>query len=287
MFYFQNLFNTALNGIDSGGATGGVVQVAQSILLAALMFGIFQAWAQGGDTQLLGVTGLRFFAMGLILVNYATVFRDVNGMFNTVANFIDTTTAGGVDVFAKWMNDIGGYWQNNGISSLWGLITGALASLLESILLLVGYLLFPITYALFSLLYTLYGSILYVVGPFVLALYPATGIGALARTYIVNLMIFNAWGLLYSIFGALMAAIGMNSVNGVLNQQSFLGGFAGVSNALLLGLASILLSLCIVLIPFLAKRIVEGDVGHSMTTVIRTTMIAAKGIGGLFTGGKP
>jgi hypothetical protein len=59
MYYFQNLFNTALNGIDSGGATGGVLQVAQYILLAALMFGIFQAWAQGGDTQLLGVTGRR------------------------------------------------------------------------------------------------------------------------------------------------------------------------------------------------------------------------------------
>ena len=28
MFYFQNLFNTAMNGIDSGGATAGVVQVA-------------------------------------------------------------------------------------------------------------------------------------------------------------------------------------------------------------------------------------------------------------------
>ena len=57
MFYFQNLFNTALSGIDAGGATGGVVQIAQYILLAALMFGIFQAWAQGGDTQQLGVTG--------------------------------------------------------------------------------------------------------------------------------------------------------------------------------------------------------------------------------------
>jgi hypothetical protein len=282
MFYFQNLFNTALNGIDAGGATAGVVQVAQFILMATLLFGIFQAWAQGGDTQLLGVTGLRFFAMGLVLVNYATVFRDVNGMFNGVANFIDTSTAGGIDVFAKWMSDIGAYWQNNGISSLWGLITGALASLLEAILLLVGYIVFPITYALFSLLYTLYGSILYVVGPFVLALYPATGFGSLARTYIVNLMIFNGWGLLYSIFGALMTAIGMNSVNGVLNSGSFLGGFAGVSNALLLGLASILLSLCIALIPFLAQKIVEGDVGHSMTTMIRTTMIAAKGAGSLF-----
>src|SRR5215472_15613947 len=282
MFYFQNLFNTALNGIDSGGATGGVVQVAQYMLLAALMFGIFQAWARGGDTQLLGVTGVRFFAMGLILVNYNAVFRDVNGMFNGVANFIDTSAAGGVDVFARWMSDIGSYWQKNGMSSLWGLITGALASLLESNLLLVGYLLYPIKYALFSLLYALYGSILYVVGPFVLALYPVTGIGTLARTYIVNLMIFNAWGVLYSIFGALMAAIGMNSVNGVLNSGSFLGGFAGVSNALLLGLASILLSLCIALIPFLAKKIVEGDVGHSMTTMIRTTMIAIKGAGSLF-----
>ena len=81
-----------------------------------------------------------------------------------------------------------------------------------------------------------------------------------------------------------MAAIGMNSVNGVLNSQSFLGGFAGVSNALLLGLASILLSLCIALIPFLAKKIVEGDVGHSMTTMIRTTMIAVRGAGSLFKG---
>lgn len=285
MFYFQNLLNTALSGIDAGGATGGVVQVAQYILLAALMFGIFQAWAQGGDTQLLGVTGVRFFAMGLILVNYTTVFRDVNGMFNAVASFIDNSTAGGVDVFAKWMSDIGSYWQANGMSSLWGLITGALASLLESILLLVGYLLYPITYALFSLLYALYGSILYVVGPFVLALYPATGVGTLARTYIVNLMIFNAWGVLYAIFGALMAAIGMNSVNGVLNSGSFLGGFVGVSSALLLGLASILLSLCIVLIPFLARRIVEGDVGHSMTTVIRTAAIAVKGAAAVFKGG--
>ena len=138
MFYFQNLFSTALDGIDSGGTSAGVVQVAEYILLAALMFGIFQAWAQGGDTQMLGVTGVRFFAMGLILVNYTTVFRDVNGTFNGVANFIDTSTAGGVDVFAKWMSDIGSYWQNNGMSSLWGLITGALASLLESVLLLLG-----------------------------------------------------------------------------------------------------------------------------------------------------
>jgi hypothetical protein len=283
MFYFQQLFNTAMNGIDSGGATGSVVQVAQFVLLASLLFGVYEAWARGGDTHYLGATALRFFAIGLVLINYGTAFRDVNGMFNGVANFIDTTTAGGVDVFGQWMNDLSTYWNNNnGIQALWGLITGAFSGVLESLLLLVGYIIFPITYAIFSLLYALYGSILYVVGPFVLALYPAFGFGQLARTYLVNLMIFNAWGLLYAIFGALMAAINMNTVNGVLNSGNFVGAFNGVTGSLLLGLASILLSLCILLIPFLAKRIVEGDVGQTMTTVARTTLIAARGVAGLF-----
>lgn len=283
MFYFQQIFNTAMNGIDAGGATAGAVQVAQYVLLASLLFGVYEAWARGGDTHYLGATAMRFFAIGLVLINYGTAFRDVNGMFNGVANFIDSTTAGGTDVFGQWMNDLSTYWNNNnGIQALWGLITGAFSGVLESLLLLVGYIVFPITYGMFSLLYALYGSILYVVGPFILALYPAFGFGQLARTYLTNLMIFNAWGLLYSIFGALMAAINMNTVNGVLNSGNFVGAFNGVTGSLLLGLASILLSLCIMLIPFLAKRIVEGDVGHSMTTVARTALVAAKGVGGLF-----
>src|ERR1700730_1356932 len=286
MFYFQQLFNTAMSGIDSGGATAGAVQVAQYILLASLLFGIYEAWARGGDTHFLGATAVRFFAVGLVMVNYGTVFRDVNGMFNNVASFINTSTAGGGAGFGKGMADLSTYWNNNnGIQALWGLITGALSGVLESLLLLVGYIVFPITYALFSLFYTLYGSILYVVGPFVLALYLACGFGVMARKYLVNLMIFNAWGLLYSIFGALMAAINMNSVNTVLNSGNFVGAFNGVMGSLLLGLASILLSLCIALIPFLAKRVVEGDVGSTMTAVISTTMLAVRGAGSLFKGG--
>ncbi len=283
MFYFQQLFNTALGGIDAGGATAGAVQVAEYVLLASLLFGVYEAWARGGDTRALGAAAMRYFVIGLVMLNYGTAFRGVNGMFNNVANFIDNSTAGGGDVFANWMGDLSTYWDNNnGMQALWGMITGAFSGLLESLLLLVGYLVFPVTYALFSLFYTLYGSILYVVGPFVLALYPAFGFGQLARTYLVNLMIFNAWGLLYSIFGALMAAINMNSVSTVLASDNFVGAFNGVSGSLLLGLASILLSLCIALIPFLARRIVEGDVGTTMWSVVSTTVVAARGVGSLF-----
>jgi len=283
MFYFQQLFNTALGGIDAGGATAGVVQIAEYVLLASLLFGVYEAWARGGDTRALGAAAMRYFVIGLVMLNYGTAFRGVNGIFNNVASFIDNSTAGGGDVFGQWMSDLSTYWNNNnGMQALWGMITGAFSGLLESLLLLVGYILFPVTYALFSLFYTLYGSILYVVGPFVLALYPAFGFGQLARTYLVNLMIFNAWGLLYSIFGALMVAINMNSVSTVLASDNFVGAFNGVTSSLLLGLASILLSVCIAFIPFLARRIVEGDVGATMWSVASTTVMAARGVGSVF-----
>jgi hypothetical protein len=77
----------------------------------------------------------------------------------------------------------------------------------------------------------------------------------------------------------------MNSVNTVLNSGNFVGAFNGVTGSLLLGLASILLSLCIALIPYLAKRVVEGDVGTTMGAVISTTMVAVRGAGSLFKGG--
>src|ERR1039458_2393304 len=106
MFYFQQLFNTAMSGIDSGGATYGAVQIAQYILLASLLFGVYEAWARGGDTHFLGATAVRFFAVSLVMLNYGSAFRDVNGMFNNVANFINASTAGGGDVFGQWMSDL-------------------------------------------------------------------------------------------------------------------------------------------------------------------------------------
>ena len=45
-------------------------------------------------------------------------------------------------------------------------------AIVAGLITLVGYLILPFTYTLFTLFYALYGSILYVVGPFVLALIP-------------------------------------------------------------------------------------------------------------------
>src|SRR5271166_3928396 len=87
------------------------------------------------------------------------------------------------------------------------------------------YLILPFTYTLFTLFYALYGSILYVVGPFVLALIPSRALGQLGRTYFANMMVFQCWGLLYAILQALMTALQIT--NPMQFNGSFLQAFVG------------------------------------------------------------
>ncbi|HVI08170.1 MAG TPA: hypothetical protein VND65_07725 [Candidatus Binatia bacterium] len=267
VFYFQQLFQTALNGIDSANVTGAVLGVAGSLLLLSFLYSAYEAFAAGGDVRMLAISGIKYLILGLVFANYGVVFRDVNGMFNSVANFIYSSTGVG-DLFANWMNQLAQYWQANGNTSLWNLVTGLASGVISLILILSAFVLFPVCYLIFTIFYAMYGSVLYVTGPFVLALLPARGLGQLSRTYLVNLMTFQAWGLIYAILQVLMSAVNLSSINAVLSANGVLNSFVGSSQMILLALTASIFSLSIALIPFIASRIVRGDVGSTMMTVL-------------------
>ena len=282
MFYFEQLLLTALSGIDSYNITSTVLGVAGTILLLSFLYSAYQAFAMGGDVRMLAIGGITYFILGLVFVNYGTVFRQVISMFNSVADFIYSSVGVG-DLFNNWQNDLSTYFNQNGWSSLWGLINGGISGLLGALLIIVAFIIFPISYTLFTLFYALYGTVLYVVGPFVLALLPARGYGQLARTYLLNLMIFGAWGLIYAILQALMTAVNMGSLNAVLNANGIMNGFFGSGQVILLAVASIVFSIAIAFIPFIASRIVRGEVGSTMLvmvgTVVGATKLAVKKLG--------
>jgi hypothetical protein len=187
-------------------------------------------------------------------------------MFNGVADFIYNTNGIG-DVIQSWLNSVSAYISQQGLSSFWTLVTGAISGLLDVLLILVGLIILPVSYTVFTLAYAMYGSILYLVGPFVLALWPSRAMGQLSRTYFVNLMIFQSWGLLYAILQVLITALQMNSVNAVLGGNGVLNAFVGSSQMVLLGAVSVLFSIAIMLIPFIASRLVRGDVGNTMFAI--------------------
>jgi hypothetical protein len=130
----------------------------------------------------------------------------------------------------------------------------------------------------------MYGSVLYVTGPFVLALLPARGLGQLSRTYLVNLMTFQAWGLIYAILQVLMSAVNLSSINAVLNANGVLNSFVGSSQMILLALTASIFSLSIALIPFIASRIVRGEVGGTMMTVVSAITTTASMAAASFSG---
>ena len=280
MFYFQQLLQTALNGIDSANVTSAVLGVAGSILLLSFLYSAYQAFAAGGDVRMLAISGIKYLILGLVFASYGTVFRDVNGMFNSVANFIYNSTGVG-DLFANWMNQLAQYWQANGNTSLWNLVTGLASGVISLMLILSAFVLFPFCYLVFTVFYAMYGSVLYVTGPFVLALLPIKGLGQLSRTYLVNLMTFQAWGLIYAILQVLMSAVNLSSINAVLSANGVLNSFVGSSEVILLALTTSIFSFSIALIPFIASRIVRGDVGSTMMTMVSAMTATASAVAGL------
>jgi hypothetical protein len=273
VFYFQQLLNTALGGIDGTAIIPTVTNIAFAILLIGFLIGLYQAAMRGGDVQALGVTAIKYLVVAMIISNWTTVFRDVNGSFTAVAGFISNSSGAG-DMFLNWMTQLQQQATTNPNLTFFDIITGDVAGSITVLLLLVAYILYALAIIVFCFFYTLFGTVLYVLGPLVLALIPVSGIGQLGRTYAINLMIWNAWGILYSIFGALITAIHFNQVNNVLGN-GFLGFLRGVPDSVMLGLVSIFYALAVALIPFIAKRVISGDVGSTAFALVRAGAVAA------------
>jgi hypothetical protein len=278
--YYQTLFNGALAGLNGSNLMPGIIKVAAVVLLVSLLYSVYTAYAAGGDVRILGTAAIKYLILGLVLVNYATAFQDVNNMFNGIANYVVGSGPGMIDVFKAWGSQIATYWQSNVngvtsfLSAIWHLGQSGAAGITGALLIFIAFIVYRVAYLLFCLFYTVYGAILYVCGPIVLSLMPATGIGQISRTYLINLMIFNAWGLIYAILSELIYVLHLNDLTSVLNNASYLN--LSITNPMvILGIASLLYAIVIALIPYVASRIVRGEVGATLLTVAGAALTAA------------
>jgi hypothetical protein len=260
MFFFQSMFEMVYNGITGSSTMSAVTTIAEAILLLTGVFAIYEAWARGGDVRALALAGGRYLLMSLIISQYPTVFLGVNNGFNHVAQMISPN-----DVLTNFRDQVHGYLNSgSGLSAWYNLIPGGVAGVLSVIFQAIAVIVFPITYTLFSFFYSMYGAVVYVCGPLILALFPAFGTGQLARTYMVNLLVWNAWGIIYAVMSQLLTIMSAGSLTRILASQSFGGAWVGASQMMLISLSAILLSLMIALIPFIARRVVSGDLGSTM-----------------------
>jgi hypothetical protein len=271
VFYFQELFARALAGIDGTSIIPVITTVAYVILAIGFLIGLYRAAMRGGDVQSALSSALIYLVIALIIANWASAFRGVNDAFNQTANAIGNSSGAG-DMFMAWMNQVQQQSQTNPGLTFWDAITGDVSGIITVLLLVIAYVLYALAVIVFCFFYTLYGTVLYVLGPLVLAFLPIAGANQVAKSYTVNLMIWNAWGILYAVFGALMTAIHVNRVNDVLGN-GFGGFLLGAPDSTILGLVSIFYALAIALIPLIASKIISGDVGATAFSLVRSAAL--------------
>lgn len=270
---FERFLTQARSGIDSTGITAGMQNVAYVILLVGFLWQVYQSALHGGDVRGLGTSLIKYVVTAFVVMNYSSVFTTINQGFVTAGNWINGSSRY-VDLFQNWSADLKAQFNQVGFQKMWGLITGDLPGLLDAILILVAYLLYPIVIVVFGFFYMFYGSILYIFGPIIVALMPLGATNRLAKSYVENIFIWNAWPILYGGFGALLTAVQMGQIGQMLNQNSFLGGLGNLEGSILIGIVSIVYSLAIAIIPFIAKRIVSGDVGSTAAAMIGAAVTA-------------
>jgi hypothetical protein len=282
---FESFLTQAISGINSTSITSGMQNIAYVVLLIGFLWQVYQASLHGGDVRGLGVSLIKYVVTAVVIMNYSAVFTTVNQGFVNAGNWIGNATGVG-NLLDNWKNDISTQYSQDGVQQMWGLVTGSMAGLIDGLLILVAYILYPFVIAIFGFFYIFYGSVLYISGPIVIALMPLGATNRLAKAYVENVFIWNAWPILYGGFGALLSAVQMGQVGQMLSQNNFLGGLGNLEGSFLIGAASIIYSLAIAVIPFIARRIVSGEVGTTAgtllgaaTTALTAGIAAAEGIG--------
>jgi hypothetical protein len=284
---FERFLTQAMSGIDSTGITSGMQNVAYVVLLVGFLWQVYQSAMNGGDVRGLSTGLIKYVVTAVVVMNYGTVFSTINQGFVNAGNWVSNASGAG-SLFENWKSDLQTQFSQAGFQQMWGLITGSIAGLIDGILILLAYLLYPIVIVIFGFFYIFYGSVLYIFGPIVIALMPLGGANRLAKSYVENIFVWNAWPILYGGLGALLSAVQMGQVGQVLGQDDFLGGLGNVEGSILIGVVSIVYSLAIAVIPFIAKRIVSGDVGSTAVAMVGTAVTAltvgAAGIEGAMAG---
>lgn len=270
---FERFLTQARSGIDSTGITSGMQNVAYVVLLVGFLWQVYQSALHGGDVRSLGTSLVKYVATAIVVMNYGAVFTTINQGFVNVGNWV-SNSSGALNLLDNWKNDLQTQFNQIGYQKLWGLISADLPGLLDALLILVAYLLYPIVIVVFGFFYIFYGSILYIFGPIVVALMPLGAANRIAKAYVENIFIWNAWPILYGGFGALLSAVQMGQIGQMLSQNDFLGGLGNLEGSILIGIVSIVYSLAIAVIPFIAKRIVSGDVGSTAVAMVGTAVTA-------------
>jgi hypothetical protein len=266
-YFWAQALQSALNGINASNLIGVMAGIGYAILLMSFLWGVYESFLQGGDARGFAVSLMKYAVTTLVIQNWGQVFQDTVNGFGSIATSIVQNSVN-EDLIGSWTQQLQTYYATqsatgltNGMEALWHIGSSLGTAIINLLLMVVALVVWPISVEIFALLYCLWGSVLYCIGPLVLALMPSTGFSRITRNYIQNVFIWNMWVVLMAVFWAMLWAMNLTSINTLLNTDGLLGFLQGVNASLLVSISTLLLAICSLLIPFVARHILQGEFG--------------------------
>ena len=202
------------------------------VLVVGFLWQVYQSALHGGDVRGLGTSLIKYVITAVIVMNYGTVFTTINQGFVNSGNWVSNASGADKPLPTTGQTDLQTQYSQAWITSKPGETINEL-DLAEPF---AGRHIDPCrlsssiqsSIVIFGFFYIFYRSVLYIFGPIVIALMPLGAANRIAKSYVENVFIWNAWPVLYGGFGALLSAVQMGQVGQMLNQNNFLGGLGNL-----------------------------------------------------------
>lgn len=249
-----------------GALSSSFATVAYSILAVTFLMGVYEAFLTGGSLRKFAAVIIKYAVAYGVIANWSQLFNDVVGLGNTISGYV--LSAGGQDLLSQWIQNVqqmlttGPTWTGivslvSGAGMIPALILGGM--LISLVALIIAMLLMKIAFAF-------WGGILFCIGQLLIALAPSQAVNDLAKRYCNNLAQWVMWPVLYSIFCLLLANANLNNVSQAVATMTSSGygnvaglGDQNIINAFVAGILTLLYALCLILIPFIARAILDGN----------------------------
>ena len=282
-FYFERFLLHFMENISAYEIVEGLTPSLLGIATACALAVFFQSLLRGRDVRQLGSVLVTFGITVALLVNYDATFKAANGTFLELARVVKNAgPKDKEDSMAAWKDTLEKKWEeHSGWDLLWAPFS-AVVNLLNAMIAIVSYILYPVVYLLFLWAYGLFGVLLYMVGPVVLCLLPLGSVG-IARSFLLGFFNFGMWAVLYACFNVMIRVINdkYNMMRGdpdsTADEGFLIMSAAELGGDLLIAISSLVFSFCIILIPFISHFLVRGN----MSGVAGTLAFAATQLGGV------
>jgi hypothetical protein len=252
-YFFMQPLQTSIQAL-SGTALTSIDSIAYAILVVTLIIGVYEAFSQNASIGKLIGSVLKYVAAAGVIANWSTFFTAIYQSTGSLAWSIASQ-----DFISTFKQTI----ASNNIAasqvSVFNFLSLNLAAILQGLIFLVVPLLFWVVMLLFSLLFSLWGSILFCLGPLLIASLPSTTVNSYAKGYLKSLIEWALWPVLYSIMGALALSVTSGGISALFSSTSGLGFVANSASLFMLMIQAIAYMVFMILIPFLAHFLINGS----------------------------